>query len=137
MNRRDLQILSKHRFQEAKLLLDAAHFSGCYYLAGYSIECAIKACIAKATQRFDFPDKQRATDSYTHDFSKLLRVAGLEKSLRDSRVQDPQLESNWIVVDAWSESSRYELRAEADARVIMQAVSQPRHGVLPWLMRRW
>jgi hypothetical protein len=53
---------------------------GAYYLAGYSVECALKVCIAKATQRHDFPDKNKAEASYSHKFKELLKVAGLETS---------------------------------------------------------
>lgn len=57
MNRADLQNLAELRINEAKLLLDRGFYQGAYYVAGYAIECALKACIAKKTQQFDFPEK--------------------------------------------------------------------------------
>jgi hypothetical protein len=39
------------RLTEAKSLYRLGHFSGAYHIAGYAIECAFKACIAKQTRR--------------------------------------------------------------------------------------
>lgn len=55
MNRSDFQTLAETRLQEAKSLLDNGHYSGAYYLCGYAIEYALKACIAKQTKAEDFP----------------------------------------------------------------------------------
>ena len=55
MDRRDLQALSRIRINEAKGLLSLGLHDGAYYLAGYAVECALKACIAKETKRHEFP----------------------------------------------------------------------------------
>ncbi len=39
-------------------MLNAGYPDGAYYPAGYSVECGLKACIAKGVQRYDFPDKR-------------------------------------------------------------------------------
>ena len=57
MNLGDLQALSAVRLNEAKALLKADFPSGAWYLAGYAVECGLKACIAKQVQRYDFPDR--------------------------------------------------------------------------------
>ena len=44
---------------------------------GYSIECALKACVAKLVKRHDFPEKGFANDAFTHDLEKLIRLTGL------------------------------------------------------------
>ena len=54
MNRTDLQKLSNARIREARILFAAGEYSGAYYLAGYAVECALKACIAKSVKRHDF-----------------------------------------------------------------------------------
>ena len=69
MNRVDLQALSETRIREAKSLLAAEFMDGAYYLAGYSVECALKACIAKQTQEHDFPDKKLVNESHTHNLT--------------------------------------------------------------------
>lgn len=58
MNRYDLQKLAVLRVKEGKVLLDNKCYEGAYYLLGYAIECALKACIAKQTKKFDFPEKK-------------------------------------------------------------------------------
>jgi hypothetical protein len=83
MNRSDLQKLTKLRLGEAKVLLDGECHEGAYYLVGYAVECAFKACIAKQTKRHDFPNKNLANSIYTHDLNTLLRFSGLEKRHRD------------------------------------------------------
>jgi HEPN domain-containing protein len=54
MNRSDFHRLTEIRIKEAKVLLDRKCYEGAYYLAGYAVECALKACIAKenASSRF-------------------------------------------------------------------------------------
>jgi hypothetical protein len=82
VDRSDLQALSRIRATEAKALLGLGLFDGAYYLAGYAVECALKACIAKGTRRFEFPDKRRVDSSYTHDLELLMRLANLDESLQ-------------------------------------------------------
>jgi hypothetical protein len=76
MNRQDLQLLSRPRASEAKVLLDGENFAGSYDLMGYAVECAIKSAIAKQTKRHHFPNKQLAVDSYKHDLGSLMKTAG-------------------------------------------------------------
>jgi HEPN domain-containing protein len=58
MNRTEFQSLAEVRIREAKALLDAGLWDGAYYLAGYAVECALKACIAKRTRAEDFPPRE-------------------------------------------------------------------------------
>lgn len=77
LTRGDLQELAKVRLGEARLLLDGKSFSGAYYLTGLAIECALKACIARSTEQYDFPDLKRLQNSWIHDLNQLLGTAGL------------------------------------------------------------
>jgi len=45
LNRPQLHQLAEDRVLDAKALLDAGRWSGAYYLAGYAIECGLKACV--------------------------------------------------------------------------------------------
>ncbi len=63
-------------------MLKLGLFDGAYYLADYAVECALKACIAKGTQRGDFPDKKTVDSSYTHNLNDLIKVARLEEARR-------------------------------------------------------
>jgi HEPN domain-containing protein len=100
MKRSDLQRLARIRIKEAKVLLENNCFDGAYYLAGYAVECALKACIAKQTQRHEFPDKTRVLDSYTHDFAKLIRVANLTNELKNESSVNTAFDRNghWLRV---------------------------------------
>lgn len=38
--------------------MDQGLYDGAYYLSGYAVEWALKACIAKNVKRYDFPDRK-------------------------------------------------------------------------------
>jgi hypothetical protein len=76
LTRTDLQGLARLRLREAGLLLDGASFPGSYYLTGLAVECALKACIARSTAEFDFPDLDRAKDSWHHDLKSTHEHSG-------------------------------------------------------------
>ena len=137
MNRNDLQELSNARMREATILFDAGEYSGAYYLAGYAVECALKACIAKATQQYGFPDKDRAQRSYSHKPLDLMKVAELYDALESAMRSDQFLAANWTFVTEWSEQSRYEMWNLGKAAALLLAVSNPRGGVLPWIQMHW
>jgi hypothetical protein len=137
VNRNDFQKLSRIRVVEAKALLDVGQYSGAYYLCGYAVECAIKACIAKQTGKHDFPDKQRVIDSWSHDFNKLVTAAGLQASLELEIQGDAEFGPNWKTVKSWSEQSRYDVFPQSKAEDLYKAVTDKKHGVLKWLSRHW
>jgi hypothetical protein len=138
MNRQDLQRLSRLRLREATILFKANSPSGAFYLAGYSIECALKACIAKQVRRYDFPDKGTVEKSWKHDLRELVRTAGLEAELDDEISNNPQFSANWATVKDWTERSRYlDSKTMIDARDMIRAISAPANGVLKWIKQRW
>jgi HEPN domain-containing protein len=138
MNRKDLQQLSKIRLREAKSLLRSGHSEGAYYLAGYAVECAIKACIAKQVQRYQFPDKHTVNDSYSHDLEKLIKTAGLAPDHGKEVSTNRQFALNWTLVKDWSEEARYSASISlAQARDLYTAVSARKSGILTWVRSRW
>lgn len=138
MNRRALQQLSSLRVQDAKVLLDNGRYSGAYYLLGYAVECALKACIAKQIRQHDFPDRRLVNDSYTHNLERLFNTSGLREVFDSDRAANPHLEANRAIVKDWSESSRYDSDiSQAIARVFYSAVVTRGHGVLSWLKKHW
>jgi HEPN domain-containing protein len=137
MDRRDLRALSRVRLSEAKALLKAELSDGAYYLAGYAVECALKACIAKETRRYEFPEKKRVDASYTHSLKELVRVAELRDGLQEAAEADPRLREYWDVVESWSEQSRYGKNSKERARALIEAISDRNHGVIKWVMRYW
>lgn len=138
MNRADLQALADLRVREAELLLNNGCFEGAYYLIGYAVECALKACIAKLIREYEFPDKKLVNDSYTHDLEKLLTLTGHETDHVAEEQANPTFAWSWGVVKDWSENARYTCPvAEKEARDLFSAVADPQHGVLPWIKKWW
>lgn len=137
MNRNDLKQLSLIRLGEARVLLKNKSYEGAYYLCGYVIECGLKACIAKKTKRYDFPDKKMVEESYTHSLTKLVNIAGLSIELDKEMKINPTFGNNWGTVKDWSEASRYEKHTEKEAQDLFCAITDRRHGVLQWLKLHW
>jgi HEPN domain-containing protein len=137
MNRDALQQIAKMRVQEAHVLLEAGHFAGAYYLAGYAVECALKACIAKQVKQYDFPDKKLANEAFTHDLKKLIRVAGLSRKLEDDRKTNKAFNHNWAVVKDWNEPARYEVGISESQALDIYASITGEDGVLPWIIKQW
>ena len=136
MNRRELQGLSRIRLFEAKALLKAGYPDGAYYLAGYSVECGLKACIAKGTKRYDFPDKKTVDASYTHNLNALVTAANLAPAFKERR-EDRVFLANWELVQEWSERSRYQRHELRSATMLVEAIDNGKHGVMACIRRYW
>lgn len=136
MTRFDFQRLAVERLEDARALLTNQRYSCAYYLAGYAIECALKACIARKTQQDDFPPKD-APKYYIHDLAKLVSISGLEATFNAQAERDPTFRANWALVKDWDEGSRYESRGETEAREMLGAITDLQHGVLQWLKQNW
>ena len=139
MNRTDLQNLAELRIGEAKILLEASSHPGAFYLAGYSIECALKACIAKETKQHDFPDRpEQIRQIYSHNLQQLLSLAKLKDKLETDMQSNKDLRAYWNRVVDWNEEKRYELGlTEKEAQEFYQAIADPVNGVLSWLKKWW
>jgi len=136
MNRIGFQQIAEVRLRESKALLDAGFPDGAYYLAGYAIECALKACIAKRTREHDFPEKE-SKDFYIHDLDKLLGFAKLKSEFEIALRTNPAMNANWIMAKNWSEKSRYERKTVADASELLKAIEDQTGGLLPWVQKHW
>ena len=137
MNRTDFQQLAQERVRDADALLNAGQWSGAYYVAGYAVECGLKACIAKLTNAYDYPNKDLAQKCYTHKIETLVEVAGLEFQRKADATLNPALGASWIVVKDWDEKTRYRQWTELQARELFAAITDTTHGVLPWIMDSW
>ncbi|HYI09331.1 MAG TPA: HEPN domain-containing protein [Thermoanaerobaculia bacterium] len=138
MTRSDLRKLTRIRLAEARILLRNRCYEGAYYLAGYAVECAIKACIAKRVRRFQFPDKKIAIESHTHDLKKLLGAADIRRYHEDAVRNDPDLDASWEVLQKWSEQARYQVAvSRKDAEALYAAIVARKHGVLAWVKQYW
>lgn len=137
ITRSDLKVLVGLRLKEAETLLNKRCYSGAYYLSGYTIECALKACIAKKTKKSEFPDKDVVFKSYSHNPNELVGVAGLRPQLDAKLRADSIFGVNWSTVIQWSEGSRYEIHKAKEAQDLLLAIKDPAHGVLIWIQQYW
>ena len=142
MNRREFQKLAYARLDDARALVRAKRFDGAYYLAGYAVECALKACICKSIPRYAFPPSPRNIQRYySHDLSKLLELAeDLNRHFGEELRRDKTLAEYWGVVKDWNEETRYQLRgreAAPAATYLLKAVADEEHGILKCLSKYW
>ena len=123
------------RLAEGQALFDAGFYSGAYYLSGYVIECALKACICKKVQQYDFPPGPDLKKShYSHIFSELVDTADLKNNLVRKRKEDRDFAESWDILTFWNERKRYEYSVkESEAGDLLRAI----RGVYPWIQERW
>ena len=135
-DRATFQQLAELRLAEAKLLLENGLPSGAYYLAGYAVECALKAVIAAGFRANEIPDKSRVNSVYTHNLKDLLSLAGLKSPLEEEMSQSPDLRESWATISKWSEHARYETCSPDAAATMLEAVGAADKGLLQWLQKR-
>lgn len=124
------------RLREAKTLLFNGNKEGAYYLTGLAVECALKACIAKNTNRHDFPpDREVLKDIYTHTLIKLVGAAKLQAALNAEAQKNGAFRNNWDVVKDWNVNSR-NVVGGLNASDLYRAVAG-NNGVMRWLRQRW
>jgi hypothetical protein len=134
MLRSDLHHLARARAADARVLLKSDRYDAACYIAGLAVECALKACIASTTARYEFPDKHRAQQAWAHDLKQLSELAGLRPVIASA----PQLiRINWAIVINWKVDIRYQLgKSKAEATDFVQA-AVGRGGMVPWLRQQW
>jgi len=138
MNRDDLRDLARERLEDARVLLKEGRYAAAYYLSGYVVECALKACIAKRTRQFDFPPNQATIkEIYVHNLAVLVKSAQLGSTLDIDSQKDKEFAKNWSLVQTWNEGSRYGMPTKLDAQGLFEAISDKQHGVLQWISQHW
>ncbi len=132
----DFKQLSAMRLAEAEVLFDAGRHYGCYYLAGYAVEFALKVVIiGNLAASGTYPTKQNADRYYGHDLNQLLELAKLTQAME----QDKVVEKSWAIAKDWSEQKRYERNwTEHEARqAATDLLKAVKDTVLPWIRRYW
>jgi HEPN domain-containing protein len=137
-NRANLHQLARDRIRDAKALLAARRWSGAYYLAGYAVECALKACVIVHPMKTDeFPERKFSEQCWTHNLAQLLGLAGLGAAFDAAVAADPDLKDNWKIVKDWTESSRYTRVSKRIALELHDGITDKTHEVLSWIEPRW
>jgi HEPN domain-containing protein len=98
LNRRDFQRLAEAHLKDARALLKARQFDGAYYIAGYAVECALKACICRNTKRFDFPPRDSHRTHYIHNLEGLVKAADIAEKWERDCLADATLAEHWAFV---------------------------------------
>jgi len=140
VNAAEFQKLANERIADAKVLLVARRWSATYYLAGYAVECALKSCVlARVTAEAEviFDDRRFSEKCWTHDLAQLVTLANLHETLKDQRTGEAEFLQNWDIVTAWNEWSRYEISTRNEAEELYEAITNKKHGVLPWVKQCW
>src|SRR6266849_4073167 len=134
MDRAQLQQLADLRLSDANTLLASGQWDAAYYLLGYCIECALKACVAKQFLQHEVPDRKLVNSFYTHRIDELLTISGVKSELESRAAADSNFAINWNTVGEWNEGVRYEMGVtQALAREMYDAVTSNASGILPWL----
>lgn len=133
----DLQRIAERKIETANALAKSGYWSDAYYLAGYSIEMALKAVISKQISADTLPDRNFINKVYTHDFKTLLGLAGLKSDFDDAIRKDSMLGANWAICSEWSPEARYQEKSNAEAHYLLAAIAHAKHGVLPWIKNYW
>lgn len=118
----DLKSLAELRLGDARILHAQSRFSGAYYLAGYAIECGLKAVIAQSFRAAVIPEKRYVDRIFTHYLKALLELSGLRQQFEIDAKESADLRSAWASVTAWNEASPYEVVDPFRATEMLQAV---------------
>ena len=137
MRRVDLQNLSIGKLEAAQVLADSNRWSNAYYLAGYSIELALKACVSKLISVDTIPDKNLINKVYTHNIGELVGLAGLKAEFNERKAADSIFAANWGICAEGSPDARYKDKSAAETTYLLAAISDKEHGVLPGIKNYW
>lgn len=137
LTKNDLEKLAQVRLEDALFLLQANRPSSAYYLAGYAVELALKACIAKLMAPNVIPDKAFINAIYTHKLYSLLSTAELLPQFNKKIRADTQFAAYWVITSNWNEESRYQVWDQDKAATLLKAVNEKKHGVFQWVTKHW
>jgi hypothetical protein len=137
MRRLDLQGLAQAKIDDAGLLAQNGRWGNAYYLAGYSVELGLKACVARQIAADTIPDRAVLNGVLTHEFDRLVGLAGLKADLQAEQKANVDFATYWGLVSQWSPDTRYKANVAMEAQYLIQAIADPTSGVLQWIRRYW
>jgi HEPN domain-containing protein len=138
VDREQLQQLAELRLEDAEALIASGRWAAAYYLLGYAVECALKACVAQQFRTDEVPDRKLVNSFYTHRLDELLSISGAKSEFETRARSDSNFERNWSAAREWNEVVRYDLLiTESVARRLYEAVTNGTSGILPWLRTQW
>lgn len=119
---RDFQRAAAQRFETAEFLLEHAHTLDAQYLAGYTVECSLKALILEMTPAADKPIQLQKLCSG----SKMHRPEILLAILRSQGIRLPLSLTKRFRRFTWSTDLRYETgrRDRGETRVFLKTAQE-------------
>jgi HEPN domain-containing protein len=137
MRRQEWLEKSKQFSTSSETTLASGEFSVAYYLAGLSVECALKAKIASRFVASAIPEQKLVNEIYKngHNLERLLQLATLDVPLAAAVVTSALLQARWQTVRQWSVDARYRQWSQAEANDMVTAVATKRNGVRAWIVR--
>ncbi len=144
-----LQKLAHQRLADAAVLVATDQPDTAFYLAGYAIECALKAAVCRTLDQDDFYQSDRTNkgnryvqdrvfrEFKTHNYSDLLVLSGLSTKFERACLDDLQIDSAWSFIEQtrWSEQSRYELGTKTID--IASAFTNAVELIVLWISKHW
>jgi HEPN domain-containing protein len=140
VNRSQWQKLAERWLEDAKALLDAEWWPAAYYLAGYAVECGLKACVlvrVAAEPQVVIEEKRFSEKCRTHSVQQLVEAAGLKATRKKDADANPLFGQNWMVVKDWGEEARYRNTTRPKAEKLYAAITDNANGVMQWIRTRW
>jgi hypothetical protein len=131
----ELEHAAEERLRDARALLEAGRFATSIACGVYALEIELKVLICRRLDLLSLP-----TAFQTHDLDDLLLLAGVSNRMK--QVKRPrQLKRNWDeLADLPStDQLRYSLDPgwdEVRARGVLELLSDPKNGVIPWLRKQ-
>jgi HEPN domain-containing protein len=144
MTGHELKTLTQLRLKEAKVLYRNHLYDGSCYLAGYSVELALKAAICKRMGTPDFFDTIRSETARAfkiHNLDELITLAGLRPKFDAAVAANIHFRNNWSFIKTtinWSEQLRYQVgKSQIEAETMLIALTDSQNGLLPWIKKYW
>jgi HEPN domain-containing protein len=119
-------LIAEMRLKDAQVLLEQRRYHGSLYLAGYSVECALKWAITRRMESILLPAHLEI-----HDLQKLLLESGLFPQLREDTTVSPLFSA---LVDDWGPQGRY-AAGKLDAKSANRLYNQIKQ-VYQWLIEQ-
>lgn len=135
-----LKCLALAKSSELIKLHDANLYDTACYLAGYTVEYALKARICDHLDVEIYPEREYDEVFLTHHFDRLIFLGGLSKKLKDHCEKSFEFNENWDIISSWDVDWRYRQPGTCmsdDSLKIIEALNCPENGVLSWIMKNW
>ena len=120
---------SRHRYQDAELLQQFARWNGSIYLAGYAIECSLKALICHAERKNNLKDTaifKRLQGAALHNLWSLYEATPPSFRLAIELDRTNTLKNAWLtIIKLWQKDElRYghKLGDETECKCFLKAV---------------